>query len=323
MHHPSTTVVLGPAAIAKRIDLPTTTANGAMAARLGDSGGIWVVIEGTRNGRLIRLDDSGNVSDSVPLGGWSPEHLAVAGQDVWVSEGIGDGSHPVDAPNQNLVELVDAESQKVTASLRVSLPGPVAASNGTAWITATDLSLLRIDQKGVLRQGRLEVDSELVPTSMAAVSSGRLLVELVDAVSSEGTIISADPQGLRAEAVVRLEGVVSRLAQTPDTAYLMRKRPPDLGPHLMALAPAGDSFADVGALPVDTSLAVLAVAADNQIGWAMTVDGSLFAFDPSTAAPLTQATALGVEPADVKEVVSTTDGAVVVTSSALIQVVTP
>jgi hypothetical protein len=127
----------------------THTGGGAIAAAVA-AGHLWVAYSrpatptSTRTGELVGYDvTSGHADYRATIGG-APAAVAATATDVWVANGIGDGSAPVPAA-ANTVDEFTVAGRRV-ASFDVTNPLALTASGGSAWVYHTSGQQPRVRQ---------------------------------------------------------------------------------------------------------------------------------------------------------------------------------
>ncbi len=127
----------GPAHVVASHWAVTHAGGSAVAAAVG-AGRLWVAYyrstqpASRSTGELVGYGlQNGHAEVSVTIGG-APVAVAVSGSNIWVADGVGDGSPP--APVGMNMVLDFAPDGRLTASFRVPGPQALAAIGNSAWV---------------------------------------------------------------------------------------------------------------------------------------------------------------------------------------------
>ena len=149
--------------------------SGPTGVAVGD-GSVWVA--NASDGTVSRIDAvSGQVSDTIALGGAGATDVAVGAGSVWVSDEAGDR-----------VVQVDPQSDQVIATINVgSGPTAIAVGFGSVWVTnSLDGTVSRIDPATSAVQATIEVGD-----GAGAIAIGKGAVWVADQYA--GTVARIDP----------------------------------------------------------------------------------------------------------------------------------
>lgn len=120
------------ARVAVREPIQGPLAGGANDLVTDGRGQAWIAFQGRRQGDVQSIDLGNGKPDFHARVGWSPEHLALGDRWLWVTEGIGDGSHDPADPDQNR-----KLSNEVDLAIGSDDPVAIVAVDDGAWILTT------------------------------------------------------------------------------------------------------------------------------------------------------------------------------------------
>jgi DNA-binding beta-propeller fold protein YncE len=259
---------------------------GALSLEDG-AGSIWVAMSGFPNGRVLRIDpQSGRQIAEIPVG-WAPAGLSVVGNEVWVADTIGDGSQAT--AKQNLVEVIDAQSNAVVRSYQVPVPEDIAVLDGATWVVSADGSdhstIRRLDGIGTQSQSYTLPE----PGATKLVAANQLLWAATWSGSDTTHLWRIDPARAQIPTPISVGGSVTALATYGSDLYLAGS--PAVGvvsefsPVTLTLVAKSRSFD-----------ALQAIGATPSAVWVVTGFGELYKLSPAHFAELGRLAGLGGTP---------------------------
>jgi hypothetical protein len=184
-----------------RIKLPVS-GFGVLATQLGH-GDLWVAVAGQPTGQLYGYDSVSGRQRFDTAVGWAPATLALSTTAVWVGDTIGDGSQPT--LRSNLVEAIDPNSGRVTASIPITSPNAILATESAVWVVRSG--------------GDADTIAEIDPTRDVVTSTYQMPGQVADLswalgavwvtiLGSDGTeaLVRIDPNAKSVGQMVRLGG---------------------------------------------------------------------------------------------------------------------
>jgi hypothetical protein len=229
----------------------------------------WVAVGGQQAGKVFRLDDDGGAVEVATVG-WAPEAIAVGPGALWVSNSIGDGSHPSTDPAQNTVARLDLASGQIR-TMRIQEPGPIAAVGEGAWVATGTRGVVHLTRALVPSPPYSKLDGG--PAFMRSGSDAAFLTT-ADAITAASSLWRLGNDA--SEVVLRLRlAVPAGAALVSDGTVLLPVGQPDGSWALVNVdRPASARTLD---LPESTDARSFAVG-EAGVGWAFTTDGCIFTF---------------------------------------------
>ncbi len=136
-------------------------------------GSLWIPFYASPHGWLLRIDiATHHIVARIPVGE-SPDSVAIAGNDVWVANTLGDGSRHY--AGQNTLSRIDPATNRVVQTVTVQIGGPIAGGLGAVWVP----NLQAGDGNGILHKvdaASGKVVASLPLTGRPAIGCGHLWV---------------------------------------------------------------------------------------------------------------------------------------------------
>jgi hypothetical protein len=232
----------------------------------------------------VRLDPTGSLTKVAPVG-WSPGDIALSHNAIWVSNTIGDASHPSTDPAQNSVTEVALTSGDATI-FRVVQPGPIADGGGAVWVASGPDALVPI-ASGVVDRGSTVRSAIGTPVFLGSAGDG-VVVLASDPVSSAATIARLDTNGGGIVDPLAIGGPAGAPIIAGPDLYLPTREASDWGLNRVE----SQGLEPIAELPPDTDARSF-IAGSSKIGWAFTTSHCIFSFDLASGAidPMTWRTA--------------------------------
>jgi hypothetical protein len=187
-----------------RVPFPSDSAVTEATQAIAAFGSIWIPQLGRPNGWVLRIGaDTGRLEARVPVGA-APGSLAIADGSVWVANTLG-GAPP--GAGANTLSRIDPISNRVTATVRVDVGGPIAAGFGAIFVPGLETDgtpLRRVDAHAN------KVVASFPLTGVPAVACGSLWLTQTlvrDRQPYPGVISRIEPEtGARTSTLVVTEG---------------------------------------------------------------------------------------------------------------------
>jgi hypothetical protein len=264
---------------------------------------LWVVLGGTTTGALVQINtDSGLIKSSAEIG-WSPQYITASTDRIWISETIGDGSHPKDDPRQNSVKVFDTATGQQVATSRIADPGPIAANGAQAWVTSRG-GLARVDEAGassnqvLALQGGAVIFLKADPTDVIAT--------LEDPLGDLAHLVFVDPAADNVQKSIESLSPLGPALPATDGIRIPRRSAD--GSDWVLSRIDGDEFVPIATLPSGTDVNSITATLEGS-AWAWTVEGCAYEFTIATGALTGRSALLDPDRGDPRAIAATDAGA--------------